>query len=179
MSDPVDSKLVNELIQDKVKALTDVSNLTTKIGEKDTLIAEMRGKVETLSNIEQLVAEFQGATPVEKLNKLIAELRDLRQRNQQSQIDGWIAEAVKAVELEDLRPTIVAQMGTVDSLDKAKARVAELQNRDDIKIIAEALVAAKAGPNAFTGGKDRGGNNPFKDLNKPESIAEARSRLSI
>jgi len=179
MTEQVDSKLVSELIQGKVDALSQVSALTTKVGEKDSLIAEMKGKVETLSSIEQLVAEFQGATPVEKLNKLIAELRDLRQKNQQAQIDGWIADAVKAVELEALRPTIIAQMGTVDSADKAKSRVAELQAREDIKLIAEALVANQAGPNAFTGGKDRDGNNPFKDLNKPETIAEARASLGI
>lgn len=179
MSENVDSKLVNELIQDKVKALTDVNTLTTKLGEKDSLIAEMKGKVDTLTAVEQLVAEFQGATLPEKLNKLVAEVRDLRQKNQQAQIDGWIAEAVKTVELEDLRPTIIANMGTVDSADKAKSRVTELLAREDIKIIAEALVERKAGPSAFVGGKDRGGNNPFKDLNKPETIAEARAALGL
>jgi len=171
----VDSKLVHELIDDKVKALTEVSNLTTKIGEKDTLIAEMKGKVDTLTSVEKLVAEFAGATVAEKITKLVSELTDLRKAQQKTQIDGWIAEAVKAVELDDLRPTIIAQMGEVDSLEKAKARVAELQSRDDIKLIAEALVERKAGPRAFVGGKERGKGLDLKDLEKPENIAQARA----
>jgi hypothetical protein len=175
MNENVDSKLVQELIADKVKALTDVSTLATKIGEKDSLIAEMKGKVETLTGVEKLVAEFAGATITEKITKLVSELTDLRKAQQKTQIDGWIAEAVKAVELEELRPTIIAQMGDVDSADKAKARVAELQAREDIKLIAEALVERKAGPRAFIGGQERGKKFDMKDLEKPENIAQARA----
>lgn len=171
----VDSKLVQELINDKVKALTDVSALTSKIGEKDNLIAEMKGKVDTLTSVEQLVAEFAGATVAEKITKLVAEVTDLRKNQQKAQIDGWIAEAVKAVELEELHPTIIANMGPVDSLEKAKARVTELQERKDIKLIAEALVSAKAGPRAFIGGQDRSKALNLKDLEKPENIAQARA----
>ena len=171
-------KLVSELTTQKDNALRQVSELTSKLGEKDNQIAEMQSKVSVLSGLEKLVAEFSGATVTEKLEKLVAEVRDLRAKQQQAQIDGWIAEAIQAVELEALRPTIVAQIGTVDSLEKAKARVTELRAREDIKLIAEALVERQAGPHAFVGGKGRG-ENPLKELDKAETISAARAWLGV
>lgn len=179
MSENVDSKLVTELINDKVQALTKVSELSGQIGQKDTLIAEMKGKVETLTSIETLVAEFAGASVSDKIAKLVSEVVTLRKAEKKTQIDGWIAEAIKTVELEELRPTIIAQMGEVDSAEKAKARVTELQAREDIKLIAEALVERKAGPRALIGGKGKSGADWLKELNKPETIAEARAAVGI
>lgn len=173
-------KLVSELTSAKDAALTQVSQLTTQIGAKDSLIAEMKGKVETLASVEKLVAEFAGSTVAEKIGKLVSELSDLRKAQQKTQIDKWIAEAIKAVELESLRPTIIAQMGEIDSEAKAKARVEELLKREDIKVIAEALAYKSAGPNAFVGNKNSGKEaNSLKNLNNPETIAEARQWAGI
>lgn len=173
-------KLVSELTSAKDNALRQVSELTTKLGDKDKLITEMQGKVETLSGVDKLVAEFAGTTTGEKITKLVSELNDLRKAQKKTQIDTWIADAIKAVELEDLRPTIIAQMGEVESADKAKSRVQELMERPDIKIIAEALALKITGPHAFVGGQSRKSHTEMlKDLEKPESIAEARASLGI
>ena len=173
-------KLVSELTTQKDTALRQVSELTTKLGEKDTLIAEFQKRDGTLKGVETLVAEFAGDSVTAKIEKLVSEVRDLRKAQRKTQIDGWIAEALKAVELEDLHPTIIAQMGEVDSAEKAKLRVAELMNREDIKVIAEALRDKNAGPRFISGDKKRGGKETdLKQLNNPETIAEARAWAGI
>jgi hypothetical protein len=180
MPEQNEGKLVAELAEAKTKALQQVSDLTSEKTRQDALISEMKGKVETLASVEKLVAEFAGSTVAEKIGKLVSELSDLRKAQQKTQIDGWIAEAVKAVELESLRPTIIAQMGEIDSEAKAKSRVEELLKRDDIKVIAEALAYKSAGPNAFVGNKNSAKDaNSLKNLNNPETIAEARQWAGI
>lgn len=177
MANENELQLVSELTTAKNDALRQVSELTTKLGDKDKLVTEMQGKVDILSSVDKLVAEFAGATTVEKIGKLVSELADLRKAQAKAQVDAWIAEAIKAVELEALRPTIITQMGEIDSEAKAKARVEELLKRDDIKLIAEALAFKAGGPRAFVGltGKDK--TETFDE--SPEAVAASRSRVGI
>lgn len=171
-------QLVSELSADKTKALQQVSELTSKLTERDTLVSELKKRDEGLKEVEKLVAEFAGSTIAEKIGKLVSELSDLRKVQKKSQIEGWIAEALKAVELADLHPVIIAEMGEIDSEANAKARVQELMGKEHIKVIAEALAEKHMGPRAFVGStdkKDGGRQQSLKELNKPETIAEARA----
>lgn len=169
-------KLVSELTTARDTALRQISDLTSKVGERDNTISEMQKRDTVLKGVEGLVSEFAGADVTAKVTALVAELRDLRQKQAKAQVDGWIAEAIKAVELEALRPTIIAQMGEVDSADKAKARVTELMAREDIKEIAEALVLKTAGGRAIVGA---GNGNGFKFDESPEAVAASQRRVGI
>jgi hypothetical protein len=177
MTEPTELKLVSELTTAKDTALRQVSELTTKLGEKDTLIAEFQKRDTVLKAVETLVAEFAGDNPEAKIKTLVSELTSLRTAQKKAQIDGWIAEAVKTVELEALRPTIIGLMGEVENADKAKARVEELMKRDDIKLIAEALAIKAGGPRAFVGGSGKDKPNQFDD--SPEAVAKSRAATGI
>lgn len=169
--------LVAELSKDKTNALAQVSELTSKLTAHESLISELKKRDEGLKAVESLVAEFKGETVAAKINTLISELVDLRKAAQKATIDGWIADALKAVELKDLHPVIVAEMGAVDSADKAKARVAELMAQEHIKVIAEALAVKKMGPRAFVGATGKNGAVEFDE--SPEAVAASRALTGI
>jgi hypothetical protein len=122
------------------------------------------------------VAEFKGETVAAKISALISELTDLRKAQQKATIDGWIAEAIKAVELEDLRPVVLAEMGEVDSEAKAKARVQELLQAPHIKIVAEALAVKSMGPRAFVG---VGGDGKVQFDESPEAVKASVAKTGI
>lgn len=171
-------KLVSELTSAKDNALRQVSEMITKLGEKDQQISELQKRDKLFGDIEQLIAEIDGETAPAKVKKLVAELAETRKLARQAVVKEWVEKAIEAVELEELRPTIIAQMGEVDSLKMAEKRVAELMERPDIKLIAEALLTRVAGPKAFVGGKGKD-RYDLSELNKPESIQEARNRFGI
>lgn len=186
MADQNEGKIVAELAEAKTKALQQVADLTSENTRKDSVISEMQGKINTLTSVEKLVSEFAGDTVTAKVEKLVSELHEARKMQKKAQIDGWIAEAIKAVELEDLRPAVkheldtIAELGKVDSEATAKRLVTEYMDRPENKVIAEALRDKRTGPPAFVGGQSRnGGKDALKELEKSETIDAARRAMGV
>jgi len=125
------------------------------------------------------VAEFAGADVTAKIGTLVSELKRLQKQDRQAKIDGVVAEMV---ELEALRPIVLAEMGEVADVEAAKKRVAELLNQPHIKVVAEALTARAAGPSALIGAGNNKPNSPadlVKALNDPKFIEAARAQAGF
>jgi len=136
-------------------------------------IAEMETRIAELEASQGIIAEMQELLPgddlVAEMRGVITELGTLRRVELGHQVDEVIAEMV---ELDGLRPLVRDLLGTVDSVETARASVTAILERPHVQQMAKTLVKEMAGPGAFYHPNKDGGQR-IDDT--PENRQRARS----
>lgn len=161
---------VAELTALRDAAMGQVAELTAQIEQGKAALAELQAKADVLAQISELV---QG-DPLEAVRGWMTEKAAAAEAARVAAIGAVVTELVA---LEALRPTVLAQLGTVQTADEARERVTELLARADIQVIAEALAAKTMGPRALVsaGEAKMSMTELLKRASDPKFAAEARS----
>jgi len=172
-SEPVDENktAVAELTALRDAAMGQVAELTAQIEQGKAAVAELQAKVAVLEQISELV----GGDPLEAVRGWMAEKAAAAEAARSAAIGAVVTELVA---LEALRPTVLAQLGAVQTADEARVRVSELMAREDIQVIAEALAQRTMGPRAVVGAAVNAAEL-LKQVGDPKFAAEARSMFGF
>lgn len=172
-SEPVDENktAVAELTALRDAAMGQVAELTAQIEQGKARIAELQTAADTLAQISELV----GGDPLEAVRGWMAEKAAAAEAARSAAIGAVVTELVA---LEALRPTVLAQLGAVQTADEARVRVTELMAREDIQVIAEALAQRTMGPRAVVGAAVNAAEL-LKQVGDPKFAAEARSMFGF